>query len=155
MTTLWDWASGVYDAPGVAEACLHLQDDADQNVPLLLWAAWIAKSGRQPDAETLEAACDTARVWTDTTIGPLRAVRRTLKAPIPDMGDLARELVRDRVKALELEAENYLLAALEILAPLPEGPPRPAIEGLVETARLWSRVVPRPALTALAERLPA
>ncbi len=155
MTTLWDWASKAYGAPGVAEACLHLQDDADQNVPLLLWAAWLAKTGRQPDAETVEAACDTARAWADTTIQPLRAIRRTLKAPIPDMGDLARELIRDRVKALELEAEKHLLATLELLAPPSEGPPRPAIEGLAETARQWSRVVPRPALTALAERLPA
>ena len=155
MTTLWDWASKAYGAPGVAEACLHLQDDADQNVPLLLWAAWLAKTGRQPDAETVEAACDTARAWSDTTIQPLRAVRRTLKAPIPDMGDLARELIRDRVKALELEAEKHLLATLELLAPPPGGPPRPAIEGLAETSRQWSRVVPRAALTALAERLPA
>jgi len=155
MRTLWDWSSDVYAAPGVADACLVLQDEADQNVPLLLWAAWIAKTGRHPDAETLEAACDTARAWTDTTIAPLRTIRRTLKKPIPDMGDLARELVRDRIKAAELEAERHLLAALELLAPPADGDPRPAIEGLVDVARLWSRVVPRPALTALAERLPA
>ena len=155
MKSLWDWSSEIYTAPGVAEACLHLQDDAGQNVPLLLWAAWVAKTGRYPDADTLEAACDTARAWTDTTIVPLRIIRRGIKSPIPDMGDLARELVRDRIKAVELEAEKHLLAALEQLAPPPDGEPRPAIEGLVETARLWSRVVPRPALTALAERLPA
>ncbi len=155
MKSLWDWSSDVYAAPGVSDACLHLQDDAGQNVPLLLWAAWVAKTGRYPDAETLEAACDTARAWTDTTIVPLRSIRRAIKSPIPDMGDLARELVRDRIKAVELEAEKHLLAALELLAPSPDGDPRPAIEGLVETARLWSRVVPRPALTALAERLPA
>lgn len=155
MKSLWDWSTEVYAAPGVADACLHLQDDAGQSVPLLLWAAWIAKTGRHPDAETLEAACDTARAWTDTTIVPLRTLRRALRSPIPDMGDLARELVRDGIKAVELEAEKHLLAALEVLAPPPEGERRPAIEGLVETARLWSRVVPRPALTALAERLPA
>ena len=155
MKSLWDWSSEVYAAPGVAEACLHLQDDASQNVPLLLWAAWAARTGRNPDADTLEAACDTARAWSDTTIVPLRVIRRAIKSPIPDMGDPARELIRDRIKAVELEAEKHLLAALELLAPRPAGEPRPAIDGLVETARLWSRVVPRPALTALAERLPA
>lgn len=155
MKSLWDWSSEVYAAPGVSEACLHLQDDAGQNVPLLLWAAWAARTGRSPDADTLEAACDTARAWTDTTIVPLRIIRRTIKSPIPDMEDLAREQVRDRIKAVELEAEKHLLAALELLAPPSDGEPRPAIDGLVETARLWARVVPRPALTALAERLPA
>ncbi|MBB5746407.1 TIGR02444 family protein [Brevundimonas variabilis] len=155
MKTLWDWSSEVYSAPGVAEACLHLQDEAGQNVPLLLWAAWMARTGRSADADTLEAACDMARAWTDTTIVPLRVIRRAIKSPIPDMGDLARELIRDRIKAVELEAEKHLLAALEQLAPPPDGAPKPAIDGLVDTARLWSRVVPRPALTALAERLPA
>jgi uncharacterized protein (TIGR02444 family) len=155
MKSLWDWSSEVYAAPGVAEACLHLQDDASQNVPLLLWAAWAARTGRNPDADTLEAACDTARAWSDTTIVPLRVIRRAIKSPIPDMGDPARELIRDRIKAVELEAEKHLLAALELLAPPSDGEPRPVIDGLVETARLWARVVPRPALTALAERLPA
>lgn len=151
---LWDCSLAAYASPGVADACLHLQDAHEQSVPLLLWAAWIAETGRRPDDETIEAACDTARAWSDAAVTPLRAVRRTLKAPIPDLDDAAREAVREGVKALELEAERHLLAALEALAPPPSGPPRRAIEGLVEATRLWSRVVPRPALVQLAERLP-
>ena len=155
MTTgLWDWSLEAYAAPGVADACLHLQDAQGQNVPLLLWAAWAAATGRRPDEEAIEAACDAARAWSDAAVTPLRAIRRTLKAPVPDLEDAAREAVRDQIKALELQAERHLLAALEALAPPPSGPPRPAIDGLVETARVWTRIVPRPALTALAERLP-
>ncbi len=153
--SLWTWASGAYAAPGVADACLHLQDAQDQNVPLLLWAAWAARTGRAIEDETLEAACDTARAWSEAAIAPLRAVRRTMKGSIPDIGDLARELVRDQVKAVELEAEKHLLAALEALAPQSSVEPRPAIDALAEAARRWGRVVPRPALIALAERLPA
>jgi hypothetical protein len=44
---------------------------------------------------------------------------------------------------------------LESLAPAPSAAPRRAIDGLAETAKLWARVVPRPALTTLADRLPA
>ena len=44
---------------------------------------------------------------------------------------------------------------LEELAPVPSGAPRRAIDGLAETAKLWARVVPRPALTTLADHLPA
>jgi uncharacterized protein (TIGR02444 family) len=153
--TLWDWALKAYAAPGVANACLHLQDAAGQNVPLLLWAAWIAETGRRPDDDDIEAACDTARAWDESAVSPLRAIRRTLKGPIPDMDDVAREAVREQIKAVELLAERKLLEALAGLAPAPSGAPRRAIEGLVETARLWARVVPRPALVALSESLPA
>ncbi|MNS90210.1 hypothetical protein D3C72_1242490 [compost metagenome] len=86
---------------------------------------------------------------------PLRAVRRTLKAPIPDIEDAHREALRQQVKALELDAERRLMRELEALAPASSGAPRRAIDGLAETAKLWTRVVPRPALTTLADRLPA
>ncbi|QTC91785.1 TIGR02444 family protein [Brevundimonas goettingensis] len=152
---LWDWALKAYAAPGVADACLHLQDAAEQNVPLLLWAAWVAETGRRPVEDDIEAACDTARAWDGSAVSPLRAIRRTLKAPIPDIDDAAREAVREQIKAVELLAERKLLEALEALAPAPSGSPRRAIEGLVETARLWARVIPRPALVVLSERLPA
>ena len=155
MSELWTWAVAAYDAPGVAEACLSLQDHNEQNVPLLLWAAWVAVTGRRPDEETIEAACDTARAYDTVVVAPLRAVRRTLKAPIPDVDHDHREALRQQVKALELDAERRLMLELEALAPAPSAAPRRAIDGLAETAKLWARVVPRPALTTLADRLPA
>lgn len=152
---LWSWAVAVYAAPEVADACLALQDHHDQNVPLLLWAAWGARTGRRPDEETVEAACDMARAWQETVIAPLRSVRRVLKAPVPDLDDDARLGVREQVQAVELSAERRLLQALEALAPPPAGGARPALEGLAEASRAWSRVVPRPALIRLADSLPA
>ena len=155
MSDLWTWAVAAYDAPGVAEVCLSLQDHNEQNVPLMLWAAWVAVTGRRPDEETIEAACDAARAYDTVVVAPLRAVRRTLKAPIPDVDNEHREALRQQVKALELDAERRLMLELEALAPSPSGAPRRAIDGLAETAKLWARVVPRPALTTLADRLPA
>ena len=152
---LLDWSLRVWTVEGVQTAALDLQDAQGQNLPLLLWAAWCAQTGRAPGADDIEAACDTARAWSDTTVAPLRAIRRTLKKPVPDIDDGAREAVRERIKAVELLAERHLLEALEALAPEPSGPVRPASEALVSTARIWARVVPRPALTRLAERLPA
>jgi uncharacterized protein (TIGR02444 family) len=153
--SLWDWAVAAYGAPGVADACLALQDHHEQNVPLLLWSAWVAETGRRPDEEAIEAACDTARAWDGVVTAPLRAVRRTLKAPVPDIDDGPRQVVREQIKAIELEAERHLLEALEALAPAPQGPRRPAIDGLAATTRVWSRITPRPALIRLAEALPA
>ena len=154
MSDLWTWAVAAYEAPGVAEACLSLQDHNEQNVPLLLWAAWVAVTGRRPDEETIEAACDTARAWQTTTIAPLRAVRRTLKTPVPDLETDARLAVREQVKAAELAAERHLLNGLEGLAPAPTETPRPPVDAMADAARLWDRVVPRPALRTLSDLLP-
>ena len=153
--SLWDWALTAYAADGVADACLELQDAAGQNVPLLLWAAWCAAEGRVPDEDALEAAGDTARAWQETAIAPLRAVRQALKPRAPDLDDADRESVRAQVKAVELEAERRLLAALEALSPAPTGPPQPPIATMVAAARVWSPMTPRAGLIRLADRLPA
>ncbi|MBF0663982.1 MAG: TIGR02444 family protein [Brevundimonas sp.] len=155
MSDLWDWAVGAWAAEGVAETCLHLQDAAGQNAPLLLWAAWAARTGRATDADAVEAACDIARAWQEAAIAPLRAVRRSLKRRNPDLEDDDREAVRTQVKAAELDAERRLLVALEALTPGPDGPPRPVLEALVTVARRWSPTTPRAGLTELAGRLPA
>lgn len=152
---LWPWVLTAYAAPGVSAACLELQDAAGQNVPLLLWTAWTATTGRVPDEDIREAACDTARVWEETAVAPLRAVRRALKIKAVDMNDDDREAVRSQVKAAELEAERRLLLALEALSPTASGPARPAIDALVAVARIWSSSIPRPGLIRLAECLPA
>lgn len=145
---LWDWAVAAYGREGVAEACLDLQDQHGQSVPLLLWAAWSEPAG----AEAIEAACETARAWHEAAIDPLRAVRRRLALPHVDLTPEARLAVREPVKAAELAAERALLEALERLG-RPGG--RAAIEPLAAVARGWGRVVPRPALERLVQRLSA
>lgn len=120
MTRLWTWAVEQYARPGAADACLHLQDAHGQSVPLLLWALWSAGEGRAPD---LQAGARAARSWEDEAVGPLRRLRRALKALDADAD---REAVRDQVKAVELDAERRLLNALERLPALPgptEAPP--------------------------------
>lgn len=153
-TALWAWAVRAYGREGVAETCLSLQDRDEQNVPLLLFGAWCAATGRALDDETVEAACDVARVWGEKAIAPLRAVRRALKAPLIDMDGDAREAVRAQVKAVELEAERRLLADLAALTG-PPGAPRAPLPELVRLSRSWGGPLPRPALARLAERLSA
>ena len=152
--SLWDWSVRAWTSPGLADAGLDLQDAQGQCVPLLLWAAWAASTGRAPDADTIEAACDTARAWSETTVAPLRAIRRTLRAAVPDMDDGAREAIRAQVKTAELEAERHLLTALEALSSEPWTGPQPALPGLIAVAREWSSVTPRTALRLFADRLP-
>jgi uncharacterized protein (TIGR02444 family) len=130
---LWDWALTAYAKPGVAPVCLALQDGHGQNVPLLLAAAWAASEGRALD---LDRAVALAGAWEADVVGPLRGARRGLKVsrgPIPDSG---REALRETVKAVELEAERLLLAALESLA-WPSDP-APVEAALAAAAARWS-----------------
>ena len=150
---LWDWAVAAYGGDGVRESLLGLQDANGQNSCYLLWAAWAAVEGRPLGLDELEAGVDTARAWDDAAVKPLRAIRRQLKKPIPDMDDGARETVRSRIKAVELEAEHALLDELEILAPDPCGRSSPVAKALVDAARVWDRVIPRAELERLGARL--
>ena len=153
--SFWDWALKAYAAPGVQEICLQLQDTAGQNVPLLLWAGWTAAGGRVLDEDAIEGACDCARAWDEAAVTPLRSLRRTLKGVNPDIDNTAREALRAQVKAVELAAERHMMAGLEGLAPAPTGASIAVLDALVAVSRVWSRVVPRPVLRTLAERLPA
>lgn len=120
---LWDWALAAYARPGVAAACLSLQDDHGQNVPLLLAAAWAAEDGRTLDSFRAAAL---AADWDDRAIAALRAARRGLKAPMSGIDDAGRERLRTAVKTAELSAERLLLEGLESLA---------GAAGAVETPR--------------------
>ena len=83
----WDWALAAYARQPVAEACLNLQDGHGQNVPWLLWAAWMAGEGR---SAPLSEAARLMRQW-DAEIGaPLRSVRRALKPAPPTRAAAAR-----------------------------------------------------------------
>lgn len=150
---LWDWALKAYARQPVAEACLHLQDAHGQNVPYLLWAAWMAEEGRSAD---LKEAALIMRAW-DLEVGkPLRGVRRVLKAPRPSVDDTAKEALRDALKAVELKGERVLMESLEALsAPLggPAAAPVPVLDGLLAAAEASGDPPRRSALEKLAAAL--
>jgi uncharacterized protein (TIGR02444 family) len=147
--SLWDWTSAAYGRPGVAEACLELQDRHGQSVPFLLWAVW----ARADDAELLAEAADSVRAWEKVATLPLRGVRRDLKTPRPPIDDTDRESVRNGAADVELVAEKAILQALEALTPTPpRGRAGPA-EALAAAAAAWSGEVPGGPLDALAQAL--
>jgi uncharacterized protein (TIGR02444 family) len=155
LTRFWDWALEAYARPGVEPACLALQDVHRQSVPYLLWAAWAAREGRVLAATTLQDGAALAQVWTTASIGPLRAARRSLKAPVPGLADDEREAFRGQVKALELQAERLLMAALDALTP-PAGAQDapPALEAaLAAASAVWTPPAPPGSLASLADAL--
>ncbi len=157
MTDIWSWVVAAYGAPGVAEQCLNLQDEHDQNVPLLLWAAWASTRG--PVDQVLAAqAADMARVWSKAVIVPLRDVRRALKQPVAE-GDMSPRLdLREQVKAVELQSEKVLLEQLAVLSVNAESLPEALVrvvmlDALLAVASAWSKDYPAEKLTRLTQTL--
>ena len=145
----WDWAVKAYARQPVADACLNLQDGHGQNVPWLLWAAWMAQEGRSAD---LKDAAKTMRAW-DAEIGaPLRGVRRALKPARPPIDEAAKAALRDAVKAVELKGERVLMESLEGLSS-PPGGPTPVLDGLAAAAEASGDPPRRSALERLAQAL--
>lgn len=129
---LWRFAVDRYAQPGVAAACLELQDRFDADVPLLFWAVWAGeRHGHALDIGDIRRAQSLVAEWRSLSVLPLRHLRRWLKVvptPFPGLNaapppaDVAA--FRDQVKALELTAERLQLAALAALAA--DWPPPPA-----------------------------
>lgn len=104
---LWEFACALYAKPGVAQACLALQDEHGADVPLLLAAIWHGAAGRGVlSAVRARRWKATARAWRTQIVGPLRQARRALKPH--EAADLYAA-----VKRAELAAEKLQLAALE------------------------------------------
>jgi uncharacterized protein (TIGR02444 family) len=146
---LWDWALEAYARQPVAEACLQLQDAHGQNVPYLLWAAWMAGEGRVAD---LKNAARIMRAWDAEVGAPLRGVRRALKPARPPVDEAAKEALREAVKAVELRGERVLMESLEALSG-PPGAPIPVLDALVAAAEASGDPPRRSALEKLADAL--
>ena len=151
--SFWEWAVQAYARPGVADACLQLQDGHEQCIPYLLWAAWAGAEGRALGAPVLARGATLARAWEAAAVGPLRQVRRRLKSPLLDLDDEAREGARGQVKAAELAAEQALMQALEKMAPERGGRALGPSLALVDAASAWGPRPPVQALRTLAEKL--
>jgi uncharacterized protein (TIGR02444 family) len=149
----WTWALEAYARPGAAQACLELQDRHGQNIPYLLWAAWAASEGRPLDRATLEAGAGLAARWEAAAVGPLRAARRAMKPEVPGMADLAREALRAEVKALELQAEQLLIEALEALPPAAGSEDLRLKPALLAATAAWPARASEEALEQLAQTL--
>ncbi len=110
---LWSFALSTYARPGVEAACLRVQEQG-ADVCLLLCGAWLEQRGVALTRERALALRQIAEPWQSQVVEPLRQVRRQWRAVAQQDAPLAA--LRERVKALELDAERELLARLEALA---------------------------------------
>ena len=111
----WRFSLRFYRASGVADACIALQDGYGVDVNVLLFILWLAGEGRQIGVAGARRIDVTAMPWRDGVVMPLRALRRRLKDGVPPIGP--DEVFRNRVKAIELEAERLEQEALFGIVP--------------------------------------
>jgi uncharacterized protein (TIGR02444 family) len=112
----WRFSLQFYRRPGVAEACIALQEESGVDVNLLLFLLWHAAQGRALSGAEIESLEGRIAPWRQDTVVPLRAIRRALKSPPVLLEVGAAEAFRTRIKAVELEAERLQQEAMYELA---------------------------------------
>jgi len=116
---LWRFALGRWQDKAFEKTCLHLQDEYQVPVSLLLCGLWLAELGKQPDAKVGRRLAELAGQFESDYLRPLRAVRR--KAGQDErLPEFKRQL-----QQVELEGERWLLTSLPMLCDtlLPAGKP--------------------------------
>jgi len=118
----WDFSVSTYRQPGVADACLSLQERFGVDVNLLLYCCWSGCTRQSLDEPMFAAALSFSQPWADEVVRPLRAVRSWMKIAGCNSTDLSTDdcmALREKIKAVELEAEHLQQNALEKLTSTP------------------------------------
>lgn len=109
----WTFALELYQRPGVADACLALQDGLGVDVNLLLFALFAAtERGVVFDHQDLAEADAVVRAWRAEVIQPLRALRQSMKVASTLAAGAAKDELRQLVKDAELRAEQLEVGML-------------------------------------------
>jgi uncharacterized protein (TIGR02444 family) len=153
----WRFSLAFYREPGVAQACIDLQDQAGVDVNVLLFLLWNATSRRALTRPAVEDLDRRIGAWRDATVIPLRALRRALKSPPPVVEAGAAEAFRTRIKAVELEAERLQQHTMYALA---DALPYETASVPLEAARhsvaayqaIHAKTFPAPALATILDR---
>jgi uncharacterized protein (TIGR02444 family) len=119
----WRFSVDFYARPGVAEACLALQERSGADVNLVLLALWLGLQGHRLGAGPGRRLARLARDWQDPVIAPLRAVRRHLKRradlPWPEPVAAWRAELAGIELGLEQVEQLLLEAAVGTVSPAP------------------------------------
>jgi uncharacterized protein (TIGR02444 family) len=111
-TPFWRFSLHFYRHRGVSDACIALQDEQGVDVNLLLFLFWLAADGRLLSTDEVQKLDDAVQDWRNLTIVPIRDTRRKLKGACTIVDPAAQEVFRNKVKAVELDAERLQQAAL-------------------------------------------
>ncbi len=103
--------------PGVADACLQLQDSAGVDVNVMFYVLFLATQRRQIDRIDAAHIDASIKAWREIAVIPLRTLRRRLKTGVEPVAIADAESLRSAVKRIELEAERIEQEWLELNVP--------------------------------------
>src|SRR5258708_32228514 len=75
----WRFSLRFYRRPGVADACIALQDGCGVDVNILLFFLWLALARRCVPSAAAAAGCARVGPWRDDVVVTLRNLRPPLK----------------------------------------------------------------------------
>ncbi|WP_287884720.1 TIGR02444 family protein [Paracoccus sp. (in: a-proteobacteria)] len=136
-TALWPFMLKIYAAPGVAPACLRLQETYGLDIPLFLAVLHGAVLGKALDAAAIRALDASCAQWRQDVIHPLRRIRTAMKSDASLAWNPRVPALREAIKAQELTAERIEAEVLEALIRSLSPTMRPAgVKPLQEAASL-------------------
>jgi uncharacterized protein (TIGR02444 family) len=119
----WDFVTRLYAMPGIAPACLDLQERHGIDVTFMLFCLWRGSVDAKPLGERTAALAATAREWHESVVLPVRAARRRLKAEAGAPQQPAAATLYKTVLAAEIDCEHAELLVLAERADALCGPP--------------------------------
>jgi uncharacterized protein (TIGR02444 family) len=128
----WSFVIDLYAKPGVAQACLELQDRLGVDVSFLLTALFYAvRHSLTLSADEIAKLDRHISAWRAEAIFPLRRLRRRLKSG--DLSSQSTDELYRRIKADELLAEQIEISALvQQLEQMPGNPAAPSSRVVIE-----------------------
>jgi uncharacterized protein (TIGR02444 family) len=152
----WDFVQAFYRRPGVAAACLTLQDRHGADVTLMLFLLARAEGGQTFGPDDIARLKAAIQPWLAATVAPLRALRSQLKSPL---GDVPAATLRQMIATAEIEAERLQLIQLESLIAVASSP-CPSVEAAQASLHAYAGAAGFPAealqpLLAVFETIPA
>jgi uncharacterized protein (TIGR02444 family) len=110
---LWGFALAFYGREEASRACLVLQERIGADVDIILFGLFtLLRRGASLGAEDLAEIDTLVTDWRTEIVRPLRQLRTRLKSGPPPAPTSATDALRNRVKAIEIEAERIELDML-------------------------------------------
>ena len=111
--SLWSFSLEVYANGAVQDACLNLQERHGLDVNILLLCCWLALRHKRIDGAEFDVVLAHTTEWQCNVVVPLRKIRRHIKSGVGLIPNGDSEVLRVRIKSLELEAERIEQQQLE------------------------------------------
>lgn len=109
----WDYSCQLFQITAVADACLHLQNNFEADVNILLYCCWTGDNHVKLDSHDMQELIRASEPWQTAIIKPLRDARNMMKNQIIAMPANLHAQTITNLSEMELNAEHMAQLDLE------------------------------------------